>query len=335
MQSSSDVILLQEWWFDENFSSVFDSITGDQFDRVSERRPDGISNNVYTWLKQDYSDGPLRDDGMCCLVNKKGKLDLVKSEKVLTGPQRIAQIVQCKEKCDNKRDVFIANTHLSFPRDEDSRSNDRRQAYEANLIQRALSKASRKSDLYLSGTISNRETLEIICGDFNSEPTGLAASQLESRNFVNCASVMAEQMEVTHFTHKGEEMSADHIFVRVVKRSNDIAGAINIFESNKIDSRTSNGSSSTARHSALSIGYQDPLSLGYIDMSGTQIINVRPADIRIRGHGVISDHKPVTATLRWPKFRSVGLLSDPFVNFSNATMPLDPLSYLCANTGIM
>jgi endonuclease/exonuclease/phosphatase family metal-dependent hydrolase len=311
-QSSSDVILLQEWWFDEKFTEVFDGILGGQFDRVAERRPGSINNSVYTYLQQSHDLNIIRDDGMACLVNKKGKLKLVSSSKVLTGPERIAQIIHCKERDDTSSGRDVANTHLSFPKDEDQNKNDRRQAYEINLIQRALSKMSRSRD---------NEALELICGDFNSEPNGLASTQLELRDFVNCASIKGEQLGVTHYAHTGQEMSADHIFVRQARLDQC---------EKQGDEVTFDRSVLTSRRKSVSIGYQDPLSLGCIDTRGTQVINIRREDIRIKGRGVLSDHTPVTATLRWPKFRSVGELSDPFVNFSNSTMPLDPLS-LCAS----
>lgn len=317
MQSASDIILLQEWWFDQTFGEVFHDILGDQFERAAERRPGPIENSVYTYLQQNHDHSIIRDDGMACLVNKSGKLDLVSSSKVLTGPERIAQIVHCKEKHESGsgRDVFVANTHLSFPKDVDQVKNDRRQAYEINLIQRALSKVSSSTD---------GETLELICGDFNSEPNGLASAQLEMRDFVNCASIKGETMGVTHCAHTGEEMSADRIFVRLPQqRRMQIGSEVELtFEKNLV--------TSTSRKT-LSIGYQDPLSLGCIDTVGTEVVTVRSEDIRIKGHGVLSDHKPVTAVLRWPKFRSVGQLSDPYISFSNSTMPLDPLSFLCAS----
>ena len=323
MQSSSDIILLQEWWFDDKFVEVFDSILGDQFDRVAERRPGPTKDNMYTYFQQNHDGSDIRDDGMCCLVNRHGKLELTSSSKVLTGPERIAQIIHCKEK-DNSgsgRDVFLANAHLSFPKDEDQVKNDRRQAYEINLIQRALTKLSRSQ-------ADENDILEVICGDFNSEPNGLASAQLELRDFVNCASAKGEQMGVTHCAHTGQEMSADRIFVRLPEHQRKqpqgdvLLDRVVTFESNVL---------TTSKRRPLSIGYQDPLSLGCIDTIGTEIINVRSGDIRIKGRYVISDHRPVTATLRWPKFRSSGQLSDPFVGFSNSTMPLDPLSILCSN----
>lgn len=334
--ASSDIILLQEWWFDEKFSSIFDSITGDRFDRVAERRPGSLDDSSYKALKPKDTNVIMRDDGMCCLINKKGKLDIITSEKVLTGPQRIAQIVHCKERNYDEasggagRDVFIANTHLSFPKDSCSRKNDRRQAYEINLIQRALWKASRRAQLLsASKPDPNNEILEIICGDFNSEPNGFAASQLESKNFVNCASAIYEDIGVTHFTHDGCFTSVDHIFVRSASKESPF------YSQNYVYSEDSPNLQAHVtprnKQSALSLGYQDPLSLGYIDTRGTKILDVRSDNIKIKGRGVLSDHRPVTATLRWPKFRSFCRSSDPFVQYSNSTMPLDPLSYLCSS----
>lgn len=314
LQSNSDIILLQEWWFDDKYVQVFDSILGGQFDRVAERRPKLRTDSNYTYFQQSHDQNGIRDDGMACLINKNGKLDVMSSSKVLTGPERIAQIVHCKEKGSSgcERDIIIANTHLSFPKDEDKIKNDRRQAYEINLIQRALSKVSS----------SGEEVLELICGDFNSEPNGLASAQLEIREFINCASAKGESIGVTHCAHTGQMMSADRIFVRLPQRqrSTPVSSPVGYtFERNSV--------TSTGRR-APSIGYQDPLSLGCIDSVGTEVVNVRSEDIQIRGFGVLSDHKPVTATLRWSRFRSVGQFSEPYVSFSNSTLPLDPLSCL-------
>ena len=319
---------------------MFDCILGDQFDRVAERRPGPIENSIYRYLQQNHDHTIKRDDGCACLVNKRGKLDLIRSSKVQTGPERIAQIVHCKEKdgTDAGRDVYIANTHLSFPKDEDQIKNDRRQAYEINLIQRALCKMSGSKQKGRDEV--DKEVLEIICGDFNSEPNGLASAQLESKNFVNCASAKGEPMGVTHCAHTGQEMSVDHIFVRLprqqrIQSQEDWNNAMSGSSPIKLDVngsvRSTAVASASGRKKALSIGYQDPLSLGCIDTIGTQVVNVKSANIKIKGQDVLSDHKPVTVTLHWPKFRAVGQLSDPYVTFSNSTMPLDPLSFLCAS----
>ena len=71
---------------------------------------------------------------MAVLVKKKGKLKLLDSAKVQTGPQRIAQVVRCQERSDSKRLVVLGNTHLSFPGGPDPVVMARRQAYEAHIL---------------------------------------------------------------------------------------------------------------------------------------------------------------------------------------------------------
>ena len=48
--ASSDVILLQEWWFDDSFTRIFDEAISDAFERVAERRPgnDSPDNSTQT-----------------------------------------------------------------------------------------------------------------------------------------------------------------------------------------------------------------------------------------------------------------------------------------------
>jgi len=303
--NSSDVILLQEWWFDDKFNSVFDEVMGDTFERIAERRP-GI-------------EGTMRDDGMCCLVRKKGKLELVKSDKVMTGPQRIAQIIHCKEKVcsdvgeEERRSVFIGNSHLSFPGNEDPVINNQRQANEAKIILNALTKASSEWD---TATYTNgNDALEVLCGDFNSNSCGLAASLVESAtyNFVNCASATAEQaltsiggqvnLGVTHCDHLGQKVSVDHIFLRLAKR-----------KSSSIQKPTTRKSKCSA------------LALGYLDTKGTRILSVRRSNLHIEGETLLSDHRPITAKIQWPRTaESIKEVISSDIYLSNITMPLDPL----------
>ena len=305
----SDIILLQEWWFDEKFTAVFDLALGDAFERAAERRPGADI-------------GTIRDDGMCCLVRRKGNLELLHSENIVTGPQRIAQIIHCKERCsyagEDGRHVFIANTHLSFPGNADPTMNNMRQAMEARRIVDALTSAGNEWDDASSSSSSENEWLEVICGDFNSNSCGLAASILESppHNFVNCASATAEQMlthiggqvniGVTHCNHLGENVSVDHIFLRSVQTK----------------SRQSNSVSSS---SGDDINRCSALALGYLDTKGTRILHVRSDNIQLEGRSVLSDHRPVTAKIAWPrstKPRKEVLSSELY---ANATWPLDPL----------
>ena len=315
--SNSDVILLQEWWFDEKFNRVFDEVMGDSFERVAERRPSAI-------------EGKMRDDGMCCLVRKKGKLELIKSEKVLTGPCRIAQIVQCRERCSSidgeGRNVFIANSHLSFPGDEDPDINNQKQAKEAGIILDALAEASSTWDTTTTSTTPQKsESLEVVCGDFNSNSCGLAASLVESYNFVNCASATAEQMlsniggevniGVTHCNHLGQRVSVDHIFLRL--RS--------VVAKEEEDGNDIQKKKSSSRRRINSNNRSAALALGFLDTKGTRILNVRRGNIHLEGSTVLSDHRPVTAKIAWPRttvpMKEI-LSSDIYMN---VTMPLDPL----------
>ncbi|KAL3788553.1 hypothetical protein ACHAW5_009399 [Stephanodiscus triporus] len=314
--ADSDVVLLQEWWFDDEFAAIFDSVVGDAFVRVAERRP-----------------GPGRDDGMCCLVRKTGKLELVTSTSVSTGPQRIAQIVHCRERrrsgssdCDEPpRDVFVANAHLSYPGDPDPNVNGRRQANEATIILDALARAR---DGWGGEDGTNDCWLEAICGDFNSDSTGAAATVVESRGFVNGASAAAEQalaggvggrvnVGVTHRDHLGNRVSVDHVFLRSADRRGGGRGGNASFRD---DDGASVPSPSPPPSAAA-------LALGFLDARGTRILGVRRGDIHLDGRAVLSDHRPVTARIAWPgrtdgsKGREV-LSSDIYIN---ATMPLDPL----------
>ena len=127
---------------------------------------------------------------MAVLVKRTGKLKLCQSFRVKTGPQRIAQIVTCREKEGDKRQVIIGNSHLSFPGGPCSIADSRRQAYEAHLIARAVAREGR----HLSSLSEHHSHLQLIAGDFNSNSCALAAQSLEQKHgYVNCMSASALQ----------------------------------------------------------------------------------------------------------------------------------------------
>jgi len=216
---------------------------------------------------------------MAVLVKKKakgGKLELLGSTKVQTGPQRIAQVVQCRERSNGKRPVLLGNAHLSFPGGPDDVANARRQAYEVHLLARALSRTGRG----LSSSHAGGGSLQVIAGDFNSNSCSLASTVLECTrhyNFVNCMSAHAEQnlnsiggpveTGVTHRTHRGEDVSVDQIFARLM-------------------------------HDDGSVSKTSLRRLG--GPAGTHVVNVRKRFLQLEGEAILSDHMPVTATLYWP-----------------------------------
>ena len=247
--SSSDVILLQEWWTRPEFVELFDECTGHVFGRVSHVRPGLIR-------------GKPREDGMAVLVNKKSRLEMVDSTRIITSPGRISQIVHFREK-NAGRSLFVGNAHLSFPGGQDPVKNDRRQAFEVHLVARALARAAREKAFYGD----DGSHLEIIAGDFNSNSRSMASRILERHpyHFANCMSAKAFQsmassvggeidLGVTHRTHLGQEVSVDHVFARTV-RSNGAPGMTNGL-----------------------------LKLGYLDSTGVQVVDCQKKHIS-RYHG--------------------------------------------------
>ena len=262
--STSDIVLLQEWWTRSEFVEIFDQYTSHVFGKVTHRRPGLVG-------------GKQREDGMAVLVNHKGKWEIVESHKIVTRPGRIAQIVHLREK-NAGRSLFLANVHLSFPTGG-SHASQRRQAYEMHCVARALGRAGREKAFYGD----DGSHLQVIGGDFNSNSQSLAAQILEQHpyHFANCMSAQAWQsmassvggrmdLGVTHRNHLGQEVSVDHVLARIV-RSNGTPGMTNGL-----------------------------LKLGYLDAcSGAQVVDCRKKKISLRGKGKLSDHRPVTARIQW------------------------------------
>eukprot|EP00977_Amphora_coffeiformis_P019265 scaffold7101_cov153-Amphora_coffeaeformis.AAC.10 len=283
--SSSDVILLQEWWTRPDFVELFDEYTGHLFGRVSHRRPGLVK-------------GKPREDGMAVLVNKKSRLEMVDSNRIVTAPGRIAQIVHFREK-NAGRSLFVGNAHLSFPGGQDPVKNERRQAYEVHLVARALARTGLENSFYGD----DGSHLEILAGDFNSNSRALASCILERHpyHFANCMSAKAFQsmassvggeidLGVTHRTHLGQEVSVDHLFARIV-RSNGNPGMTNGL-----------------------------LKLGYLDSTGAQVVDCQKKHISFENELLLSDHRPVTARLDWDR-KSLDLKL-PNTQESNVLHPL-------------
>ncbi len=287
--SNSDVILLQEWWFSTQFEQILDYHTGRKFQRIAERRP-----------------GHDREDGMAVLVKRDGELEFVDSQPLLTDTNRIAQLVNCRHK-DDGRPVAIANVHLPFPSSPDSIINERRQACQVQKVVRALSR---------QGQIQMEPQLQVLGGDFNSNSRGLAARSVEAQHgFVNCASAAAEQalshtggqvnLGVTHKQHDGLLVSVDHIFARMIEPPT--------FSNNKQKSEN------------VLRGY------GFLDSGGTQVVDCVRGDLELEcpSHFLLSDHRPVTATLKWPSRDKQERILPLYRDFCNAPLdPLEPPSYM-------
>jgi len=308
---SSDIILLQEWWNRDEFEDIFDFHTKHLFDRATERRP-GLSPN----------NNKPREDGMAVLVKKHGAFELASSHSVSTGPQRIAQIVHCRERNGDQRSVIIGNTHLSFPGGPCPIKNKRKQTLEAHIVARAVTREGRRhiQQQQHENKRTTQQHFELIAGDFNSNSLSMAATTLEKspHHFVNCLSASSEQaltsiggkinLGVTHRNHLGQDVSVDHIMARLVQHQH--------FKKNKNHEL---GIDSIGEKR----GYSDPSSrMGYFDSWGTRLVDYKKWDTCLEGESILSDHRPVTADFYWPSSSKSSSSSnlESFTTSTSATM---------------
>ena len=184
--------------------------------------------------------------------------------------------------------------------------------------------------------------LEIIGDDFNSDSQSLAARCLKSNpcNFVNCACVSVKQsmmsglggrsnLGATHRTHRGEDVSVDHVFTRLVHNNEDETDEKSL--NNKASVLSESSSSLNGVESASSTAH---LQLGYLDDKGTRIMDCRRGKCELEGESLISDHRPVIATLEWPDNNLNGISNNNIMYDNNDSsssgdeglyVPLDPL----------
>ena len=236
-------------------------------DRASEHRPGHVIRKDGTVMK----DRP-GEDGVAVLVNKKRslRLKIVHSNQILTGPQRIVQLVTCQDEFN--RCINIVDTRLSFPSHSRLVINEEKQLHEIMKITQALTNA----DTYEQ---HQQPRLEIIGDDFNSDSQSLAARCLKSNpcNFVNCAS--AEQsltsglgrrsnLVVTHRSHRVEDVSVDHVFTRLVCNNEDEADEKSL--SNKASALSKSSSSLNGVESVSSTAH---LKLGHLNDKDTRTMD--------------------------------------------------------------
>ena len=119
---------------------------------------------------------------------------------------------------------------------------------------------------------------------------------------------------LTHCNHLGERVSVDHIFLRSIQTKT------------KQTTAATSSSCDETRPANREIGHRcSALAMGYLDSKGTRILNVRSDNIQLEGRSVLSDHRPVTAKIAWPRSNKPWkeVLSSEL--YANATWPLDPL----------
>ena len=99
---------------------------------------------------------------------------------------------------------MVLNTHLTFPHGFSEREAQLRQIQQiSGLLE------SQRLHAGLPETVS-----QIVCGDFNADPTSRVCAHLTFQGFSRCQPADCEAPRITHYTHLSESVEVDHIFFR-------------------------------------------------------------------------------------------------------------------------
>lgn len=184
--SSSDIICLQEFWFDPEYEAIFRSALGDSFDFHTVKRTGGKSDGVAVLLRR-------------------GKWDVQSSLGLSLSPvgDRVALIMHLRSRQGLEmggagEDMILVNTHLAFPHSAFDRAN---QMSQIEVVTGAVEEAVRGAGL---PTMTPR----VVVGDLNVEGTDQVCRHLGANGFRSAfASLHREQRVITHRNHRGEEVS--------------------------------------------------------------------------------------------------------------------------------
>ena len=206
--SSSDIICLQEFWFDPEYETIFRSALAHDYDFHTVKRTGGKSDGVAVLLR--------------C-----GRWD-VQSSVGLSLSQigdRVALIMHLRSRRDvggiddgggcggvgQGEDLILVNTHLAFPHNALDRAN---QMEQIEVVTEGVEAVVRGAGL---PTMTPR----VVVGDLNVEGTDQVCRHLGTNGFRSAfASLHREQRVITHRNHRGEEVSTQPMhapFAHLVK----------------------------------------------------------------------------------------------------------------------
>lgn len=182
--TSSDVICLQEYWFEPGYDKIFRSALGDTYDFHTVRRTGD------------------KGDGVAVLL-RRGKWDVVSSIGISLSPvgDRVALIMHLRSRGASGiapgEDMILVNTHLAFPHNALDRAN---QMMQIKSITEAVEAVVLEAGL---PTMTPR----VVVGDLNVEETDPVCGHLGTNGFRSAfASLHREQRVITHRNHRGEEV---------------------------------------------------------------------------------------------------------------------------------
>lgn len=182
LESSADVALLQEFWFEERYRSLLErELTGYKF---------------------FYAQRPCRADGVAIAIRKDAGLHVLSSSlyRLSYASSRVALIMKLAEHENSGREFLLCTTHLSFPH---------------GLFTRLIQTHEARNLLRHLDNMAQREIPILLGGDFNSDCESLTYGALESAGYESCyAAVEGDNPAVTHRDHNGKEVLADFLFTK-------------------------------------------------------------------------------------------------------------------------
>lgn len=193
--SSSDVICLQEFWFDPAYETIFRSALSDDYEFHTVKRTGGKSDGVAVLLRR-------------------GKWDVRSSLGLSLSPvgDRVALVMHLRSQDGGSgvaagEDIILVNTHLAFPHNALDRVN---QMSQIEAVTETVEGVVRDAGL---PTMTPR----VVVGDLNVEETDPVCRHLDSNGFRSAfASLHREQRVITHRNHRGEEVSTGLDVVAVI-----------------------------------------------------------------------------------------------------------------------
>ena len=178
----ADIILLQEFWFNERYKSLMEEEMVD--------------------YEFHYAQRPRQDDGVAIAVRKGSGLHVIASSpyRLTYTSSRVALILKLANDDKNGSEFLLCTTHLSFAHGFATRLV---QMHEARNLLRHLD------------NVAQREIPILLGGDFNSDSESQTYAAIESAGYESCfVRLCGSNPPVTHRDHNGREVLADFLFTK-------------------------------------------------------------------------------------------------------------------------
>ncbi|CAM9517484.1 unnamed protein product [Sphacelaria rigidula] len=212
--SSSDVICLQEFWFEPTYEAIFRSALGDDYNFHTLQRTGSKADGVAVLLRRGKFE--VRASHGLSLSSVGDRVALVMHLRTANpGPEHSmgesglaapgTSVWGGGGAGFEGDDLVLVNTHLAFPHGAMDRVN---QMSQIRTVTDAVEGLVRDAGL---PTMTPR----VVVGDLNVESSDAVCRHLFDTGFRSAfTSLHREQRVVTHRNHRGEEVMVDHVFVK-------------------------------------------------------------------------------------------------------------------------